>query len=98
MTDIERLTKAIQDLHGLESHHVASVSVEEKYQGKHIWGGIVEIFALHDCKEAAYAYAWRYSDENGNATCVAVLGAPPVRTPMDAVHAYLVSQFVRTSE
>jgi hypothetical protein len=48
MTEIERLEKAILDLHGYKSRHSGSIAVHEKFEGPTAWRGIVEVFELDD--------------------------------------------------
>jgi len=42
------LQNAIRSTHGCESRWEASVRVEEKFEAKTAWSGIVEVFALVD--------------------------------------------------
>ena len=97
MKDVERLQKVIKDLHGLDSHHTASVMVRDTIRGKTFWNGIVEIFQVHGNKPARFAYAWTYKYDKGAPRDVAVLGLPPIDSAKDAVHAYIVAQAVRKS-
>jgi hypothetical protein len=100
MTDeakIERLARAIKDLHGFSSTHVQSVPIHETFKGKTVWEGVVEVFQIHHHKRAGFAYAWSYRDDDGKEHHVAVLGIPPVNSPQDAVRAYVASQVTRTT-
>jgi hypothetical protein len=45
--DLIELQDAIRAMHGCESKCEASVKVEEKFDGKIAWSGIVEVFALN---------------------------------------------------
>jgi hypothetical protein len=81
--DIE-LQNAIRATHGCESRWEGSVKVEETFEGKTAWSGIVEVFSLVDHPKAKYAYAWTYRDGNQNRTTV-VLKIPPVDSPHSAV-------------
>jgi hypothetical protein len=92
MTEVERLQKAILDLHGLKSTHVQSVPVHETLEGKAIWSGTVEVFQVQGHDRARFAYAWNYEDDSGKRHYVAVLGVPPVNSASDAVRAYIVSE------
>ena len=71
-------------MHGCESRWEGSVRVEEKFEGKMVWDGIVEVFRLIGHQKANYAYAWTYRDDNQNKTAV-VLKIPPVDSPQTAV-------------
>jgi hypothetical protein len=91
MTDLERLQKTIRDLHGLESTHVMSMRVNEMFEGKPVWSGLVEVFQV-DHPKAQYAFAWSYKGDDDKLHYVAVLGVPPITNPQDAVRAYIVAQ------
>lgn len=93
MTELERLGKAILDLHGCKSKHVESVPIHETFEGKTVWQGIVEVFVLHEHPKAELAYAWSYKDDSGKPHYVAVLGVPPVNSANDAVKAYVVADY-----
>jgi hypothetical protein len=90
MTEIERLEKAIWDLHGCKSKHSHSVPVHEKFEGKTVWEGVVEVFDLLNHPSAKTAYAWIYKTDSGESRHVAVLGVPPINSPQDAIRAYVV--------
>jgi|SRR5437870_12915544 len=92
MNDIERLQKAIRDLHGCDSTHMQTVAVHETFQGKVVWDGDVEVFLLIDHSRARRVYAWSYKGDNGETRRVAVLGVPPIDTPLDAVRAYIAAE------
>ena len=51
--EIAELKKAIEAMHGSDSLWVASVPVEEVFQGKAIWTGLVEVFTQHGRVKAA---------------------------------------------
>ena len=82
--DIIELQNAIRATHECESWWEASVKVEEKFEGKTAWSGIVEGFALVGHPKAKYAYAWTCRDGDQNKTTV-VLKLPPVDSPQSAV-------------
>jgi hypothetical protein len=91
MKDIQLLQKAILETNGCESRWEASVRVEEKFEGKTAWSGIVEIFSLVGHPKAKYAYAWTYRDGNQDRTTV-VLKIPPVDSPQSAVKVAIASK------
>jgi hypothetical protein len=91
MTDIDRLRKAILDLHGCDSFHAGSIAVHETFQGQTIWRGVVEVFELRGHPTATNAYAWSYKTDAGETRYVAVLGVPPVNSAADAVRAYVIA-------
>ncbi|MCE0496345.1 MAG: hypothetical protein LV481_00150 [Methylacidiphilales bacterium] len=80
------LAKAFTDLHGCEARHVETVPVIECLEGKTVWRGEVEVFDLIGHPEARRGYAWSY-DKKSESETVAVLGLPPVSSPLTAVHA-----------
>jgi hypothetical protein len=92
MTEIERLQKTFRDLHGCDSIHSMSVPVHETFQGQRAWEGTVEVFFLPDHPRAEEGYAWSYKAANGETRYVAILGIPPLNTPIDAVRAYITAQ------
>ena len=95
--DIIELQDAIRATHGCESRWEGSVKVEEKFERKTAWIGIVEVFALVDHPKAKYAYAWTYRDGNQNRTTV-VLKIPPVDSPQTAVKIAIASKGRQKSE
>jgi hypothetical protein len=86
---IERLTKAIQHLHGSGSVHINTEPVHEVFNGQTVWEGEVEVFSLTDESKATICYAWSYQDGTRE-HFVAVLNVPQVKTALDAVRAYIV--------
>jgi hypothetical protein len=94
MDYIERLQKAIRDLHGCESMHVGTTPVKEVFQNKTIWEGSVETFLLIDHPTAQRCYAWSHAaGKNDKGTrYVAVLGIAPINSPVDAVKASIVAE------
>lgn len=95
MSDIHRLQEVIRDLHGVESSHLRSEPVHETFQGQTVWEGVVEVFALKDHPKAGLAYAWSHETDPGGLRYVAVLGVPPVNSPLDAVRAAIAAEHVR---
>ena len=94
MEKIKRLAKAIKDLHGCEAQHVESVPVKELFRGEVAWEGVVEVFAISGHPRATFCYAWSHleGDKDERTRFFAVLGMPPVNSPLDAVHAAIASQ------
>jgi len=91
MKDIQLLQKAIKETHGCEPRWEASVRVEEEFEGKTAWSGIVEVFALIGHPKAKYAYAWTYCNDDQNKTTV-VLKIPPVDSPRTAIKVAIASK------
>ena len=94
MTYIEELRSVIRRLHGVESSHVETVPVKETFQGKTVWDGDVEVFALHGHPKTNRVYAWSHeTDDPANPKRhVTVLHIPPVVSPVLAVRAAIVQE------
>jgi hypothetical protein len=92
MSNLEKLKKAILDLHGCDGIHAGSIAVHETFQGKTVWQGIVEVCFLPNHPKAREAYAWSYKADTGETRYVAVLGVPPIKSANDAVRAYIAMQ------
>lgn len=95
MSYIEELQGAIHKLHGVTSTHVQSVPVTEKFQGKTVWEGVVEVFDLHGHPNTHRAYAWAHDtdDPKHPRRHVTVLHIPPAISPETAVRAAIVQEF-----
>ena len=89
---IKNIANAIRKLHGVESRFVESVPIEETFQGRTVWEGVVEVFDLVGHPKAVRCYAWAYQDDQGQIQYTAVLKLPPVKSPRDAVRASIVAQ------
>lgn len=80
------LQGAIRQQHGCESRWVESVPVHEEREGKTVWDGVVQVFALVGHPKAKRAYAWSQTTEGTGARRFhVVLGLPPVDGPVMAV-------------
>jgi hypothetical protein len=81
---------AVERATGSPVEHVESVPVVETFRGKTLWQGIVEVFrVLKTPPERAYGWAVEGKKEP---QYVAVLGNPPVDSPIAAVRVWLVAQ------
>jgi hypothetical protein len=90
---IEELKAVILNLHGCTATHVGTVPVTEKFQGKTIWQGEVEVFDIRGHPKAKRAYGWGFViNENQGRKYVAVLEVPPVNSPLTAVQAAIMSE------
>lgn len=69
--------------------HLESVPVVETFRGQLVWQGMVEVFTV-SAPPPAQAYAWAV-ESDGGPQYVAVLGVPPINSPLDAVRAWIVS-------
>jgi hypothetical protein len=91
MNYLEAAQSAIRSTHGCDATYLESVAVTEMYQGKTVWDGQVEVFAVEHPSGAAHCYAWGY--RNGDRThFVCVLGLGPIASARDAVKAAVVAE------
>ena len=81
-------------LHKSDSQHVESVPVEEIFDGRLIWKGIVEVFTLTSHPKVKRAYAWSHKagKDDSDERFVAVLEIPPVTSPETAVKVAIVAE------
>ena len=92
---IEELRDLIQRMHSVEARHIESVPVTERFQGKTIWEGIVEVFEIVGHPKASRIYAWSHDtdDPKQPKRHVTVLHIHPVTSPILAVRAAIVQEF-----
>jgi len=95
VNQIQELREIIQRLHGADATHIESVHVKETFQGKTVWEGIVEVFALHGHPKATRAYAWAHDtdDPTKPRRHVTVLHVEPITSAAAAVRAAIVQEF-----
>lgn len=60
------LQAAFKKLHGCEARHVETVPVIERWKGKTVWEGEVEVFDLIGHPTAKRGFAWAYNKEKGS--------------------------------
>jgi hypothetical protein len=77
---------AVERATGSPVEHLESVPVVETFRGETVWQGTVEVFSVAN-PPPARAYGWAVDGDY-----VAVLGNPPVDSPIAAVRAWLVSE------
>jgi hypothetical protein len=92
---IQELQDVIRHLHGGEATHLESVPVTEKFRGKTIWDGVVEVFELKGHPQTNRVYAWAHEtdDPQGKRQHVTVLHSHPVTSPQTAVRAAIIQEF-----
>lgn len=92
---IEELQDVIRKLHGVESRHLRSVPVMEKFEGKTVWDGVVEVFELVEHDRAKWVYAWTHqtNDPAHPKRHVTVLHMGPVTSPETAVRAAIIQEY-----
>lgn len=94
INDIESISKAILDLHQCNSSWIKSIPIKETFQGQTVWEGVVEVFELIDHPTANKCYAWSYELEGTKKQKYAtVLHDSPVKSPVDAVRAFIASEY-----
>jgi hypothetical protein len=95
MTHIQELRDVIHHLHGATASHIESVPVTERFQGKTVWDGVVEVFFLEGHPKTDRIYAWMHDtdDPAHPKRHVTVLHIPPVISPQTAVKAAIVQEF-----
>ena len=81
---------AVERATGSAVTHLESVPVVETFRGQAVWQGMVEVFSVA-APPPARAYGWAVESAEGP-QYVAVLGTPPIDSPLAAVRAWLVSQ------
>jgi len=86
MKHIEKIKRAIRSQHGCEAVHLRTKPVHQKFKGKTIWKGEVEVFSV-DHATAKRCYGWTLD----NADCVIVLELPPVHSAGSAVQVVLAN-------
>jgi len=91
MTYLEELESVIVKLHCCAAAPVETVHVEEVFQGKPVWTGDVEVFAVTGCSRAKRCYAWGLPDESGALEIATILEIPPVDSAAMAVRVAIAS-------
>ena len=92
------ISNAIRDLHGCESKWVESVPVKEKYEGRTVWEGIIQVFDLQGHPTANRCYAWSHGlNDSDKRKFIAVLHQGPVDSPQAAVRAAIASEYHKKS-
>ncbi len=84
---LDNLKRAVEALHGCSCEHQTTGYIHEEMDGKTLWKGSVDTYALRDHPQATKAYAWSWKDEAGETRYVAILNVPPVTSPRAAVQA-----------
>lgn len=90
---IAELQAVFLKLHRCEATYVETVPVVEKFQGKTIWQGDVEVFDLIGHPKTTRGYGWGYATtEGGGRRYFTVLELPPVDSPQTAVRAAIAAE------
>jgi hypothetical protein len=87
------LKNSIERMHACKATLAQSVPVTEKFDGKTVWEGVVDVFKVHGHPKANKAYAWSSPIEGSDKRrFFAVLHLPPVTSPLEAVRAAIVAE------
>jgi hypothetical protein len=78
----ERLQMVIEHLHGCRAAWLESVPVTERFRGKVVWKGDVEVYALTGHPKAKRCYGWSYGEPE---QFITILELPPVDSAAAAV-------------
>src|SRR5437868_4791846 len=85
---LERLKTAVERIHHCAARHCMGVAIREEFQG-FLWEGRVEVFDITGNQSAHVCYAWSQQDDPNSPEerVVAILGIPPIISPLAAVRA-----------
>lgn len=87
---LQNLKEAVTALHGCDCVHSGTSRVVEFWEGRKVFDGEVETFALLGHAAAREAFAWAF--HNGKEPqYITVLKVPPINDPSDAVRAAIAS-------
>ena len=81
---------AVERATGSKVVRVEYVPIVETFRGQAVWQGVVEVFSVNK-PPPLVAYGWAVESADGP-QYVAVLGTPPIDSPLAAVRAWLVSE------
>lgn len=95
--EILLLQAAIEQMHVCEAVHQKTVFVDQKYQGRTIWMGYVEVFRLIDHPKATACFAWLHQGEGERVKPIVMLERWPVNSPETAVGAAITFDVPRRS-
>jgi len=92
----DALRQAVETQHGGTATLAQSVPVKETHAGTVVWEGIVHVFDLKGHPTASRAYAWSSPIEGSDKRrYFAVLHQGPVKSPVDAVRAAIITEHRR---
>ena len=94
---LERLKMVVEQLHNCSARYLMTVPIHEKFQGKTVWKGEVEVFELTGHPKAKRAYGWSHLDKPDDSAerFVTVLELPPVESALTAVKASIMADAKR---
>lgn len=92
MEYIPELRATIRRLHNCEASHSRTESVKQMLDGRVLWEGDVEVFALLGHDNALRCYAWGHLNTDGLWEVTTVLAIPPVISAETAVLAAVAAK------
>ena len=93
MNDACDLRRAVESMHSCRASVAQTVPVQENFQGKLVWEGVMHVFDLADHPSATRAYAWSSPIEGSERRrFFAVLHLGAIKSPLDAVRAAIVAE------
>jgi hypothetical protein len=92
MEYIPELRATIRRLHRCEASHTRTEVVKQVINGRVLWEGKVEVFALLGHDDALRCYAWGDLDVHGRWQVTTVLAVPPVISAESAVLAAVAAK------
>jgi hypothetical protein len=95
MDYLAELRATIRRLHRCEVSHTRTERVREAINGRVLWEGPVEVFALAGHDHALRCYAWGHLNESQQWEVTTVLAIPPVISASSAVVAAFVARLKR---
>ena len=91
--DDRQLKEAIETQHGGTATLAHSIPILETFEEQPVWEGVVHVFDLEGHPKATRAYAWSSPIEGSTKRrFFAVLGIPPIMSPVDAVRVGIVQE------
>jgi hypothetical protein len=92
MDYIPELRATIRRLHRCDASHTRTEAVKQVIDGRILWEGKVEVFALLGHDDALRCYAWGNLSEMGQWEVTTVLAIPPVVSAETAVLAAVAAK------
>jgi hypothetical protein len=86
------LIEAIRHLHGCDARWIESIPVREEHDGRVIWDGEVQRFALMGHPKASEAFAWSHETTGKRRMFHAVLRLAPVDSASKAVQTAILAE------
>jgi len=92
MEYIPELRATIRRLHRCDASHTRTEEVKQVLDGRLLWEGKVEVFALLGHDNALRCYAWGNLDGQGRWEVTTVLAIPPIVSAETAVLAAIAAK------